>query len=71
MVRLQTQERTALMLHCGKGLNVKTEPIVTSLYGLKVTQNKKTKNYYEQQRQKALETLGNRYRLFSQVERIR
>jgi hypothetical protein len=50
---------------------VQSEKVINSVYELKVTQNKKVKNYYDQQRQKALETLGSRYRLFSPVARIK
>lgn len=71
MVRLQTQQHTKLMLQCGKGLDVKPEQVITSLYGLKVNQTKKSKDYYAAQRAKAIEILGHRYVLSKSMPRVR
>ena len=71
LVKLQTHARTALMLVCGKGLNVKAEPSITSVYGLKNTTSKKSEKYYAEQRKKALDLLGHRYVLSRPMPRIK
>jgi len=58
------------MRQCGKGLNVNNQP-TSSFYDLKITQSKKVKNYYAEQREKALKILGQRYVLAIPVARIR
>lgn len=44
---------------------------VKNFYGMKVAQSKKTKDYYNVQREKCLEVLGNKYCLATPVKRIK
>ena len=44
---------------------------VKNFYGMKVAQSKRTKDYYNAQREKCIKTLGNKYCLANPVKRIK
>ena len=70
LIKLKTQKRTKQMRQCGKGFEMNYELLITSVYGLKNNQSKKSKIHFENQRLKAIELLGDKYLLAKPIKKL-